>query len=305
MANDALLSALSHLVSEQQNPETTDLDLLPANEILKRINQQDQQVPVAVEKVLPQISKAVENITSALKRGGRLIFQGAGTSGRLGVIEATECPPFFGISEKMIIGLIAGGREAMFSAHEAAEDSPFLGINDLKAINFCRRDILVSVAASGRTPYVVGALEYANQLGAKTISLSSIPESPIAKLATISICPEVGPEALSGLTRLKSGTAQKLILNMLTTASMICLGRSYKNLMVDAQPNNSKVKARAIRIVMQATDCDETTAKTLLDQSDYNAKVAILMNLTGIDAEQAKEKLSDSDGFLRKAIEDH
>ncbi len=305
MANDALLSALSHLVSEQQNPDTVDLDLLPINEILNRISQQDQQVPVAVEKVLPQVTKAVEKIISAFKRGGRLVFQGAGTSGRLGVIEATECPPLFGTCEQMIIGLIAGGKEAMFTAQEAAEDSPELGIKDLKAINFSRKDILVAVAASGRTPYVIGALEYANQLSAKTISVSSNPNSPIAKLATIAICPEVGPEAISGLTRLKSGTAQKLILNMLTTASMIRLGRSYKNLMVDAQPNNTKFKARAVRIVMEATDCNETLAKSLLSQSDYNAKVAILMHLTGIDAEQAKEKLSDSDGFLRKAIEDN
>ncbi len=305
MTNDALISALSYLVSEQQNPDTIDLDLLPAKEILKRINQQDQRVPLAVEKVLPQITQSVEKITSAFKRGGRLIFLGAGTSGRLGVIEATECPPLFGTCEKMIVGVIAGGPQAMFTAQEAAEDSPVLGASDLKAIHFCRKDVLVAVAASGRTPYVIGGLEYANQLGAKTIALSSNPDSPIAELADISICPQVGPEALSGLTRLKSGTAQKLILNMLTTVSMIRLGRSYKNLMVDAQPNNTKFKARAVRIVMEATDCDQMTAKNLLSQTDYNAKVAILMHLTGIDAEQAKEKPSDSDGFLRKAIADH
>jgi len=305
MTNDALISALSYLVSEQQNPDTIDLDLLPAKEILKRINQQDQLVPLAVEKVLPQITKSVEKITSAFKRGGRLIFQGAGTSGRLGVLEATECPPLFGTSDKMIVGVIAGGPQAMFTAQEAAEDSPTLGMSDLKAIHFCRKDVLVAVAASGRTPYAIGGLEYANQLGAKTIALSSNPDSPIAELADISICPVVGPEVLSGLTRLKSGTAQKLILNMLTTVSMIRLGRSYKNLMVDAQPNNTKFKARAVRIVMEATDCDQITAKTLLSQADYNAKMAILMHLTGIDAEQAKEKLSDSDGFLRKAIADN
>ncbi len=305
MANDALISALSHLVSEQQNPETLDLDLLPAKEILKRLNQEDKLVSLAVEKVLPQIAQAVEKISSAFKRGGRLVFQGAGTSGRLGVIEATECPPLFGISNQMILGIMAGGKEAMFTAQESAEDSPTLGMEDLKAIEFSRNDILVATAASGRTPYVIGALEYANKLGSKTISISSSPDSPVAKLANIAICPVVGPEALSGLTRLKSGSAQKMILNMLTTASMIRLGKSYKNLMVDAQgANNTKFRARAVRIVMQATDCDKDVAKALLLQSDYNAKVAILMHLTGIDAEQAKEKLSESDGFLRKAIKD-
>ncbi|EKO3486524.1 N-acetylmuramic acid 6-phosphate etherase [Vibrio fluvialis] len=304
MTNDALLAALSHLVSEGRNPDTMDIDLLSSQEIVQRLNQQDKLVPLAVEKVLPQIALAVDRITEAFKQGGRLIYMGAGTSGRLGVLDASECPPTFGVSDQMVIGLIAGGRDAMFTAQEGAEDSPLLGIDDLKAIGFSAQDVLVGIAASGRTPYVIGALEYANDLGAVTVALSCNPNSPIAELASIAISPMVGPEALTGSTRLKSGTAQKLVLNMLTTASMIRLGKSYQNLMVDVKATNKKLVARAVRIVMQATDCDRYTAEALLAESDNNAKVAILMHLTGVDAAQAKAKLSDSDGFLRRAMEE-
>ncbi|ELL0573692.1 N-acetylmuramic acid 6-phosphate etherase [Vibrio fluvialis] len=304
MTNDALLAALSHLVSEGRNPDTMDIDLLSSQEIVQRLNQQDKLVPLAVEKVLPQIALAVDRITEAFKQGGRLIYMGAGTSGRLGVLDASECPPTFGVSNQMVIGLIAGGRDAMFTAQEGAEDSPLLGIDDLKAIGFCAQDVLVGIAASGRTPYVIGALEYANDLGAVTVALSCNPNSPIAALASIAISPVVGPEALTGSTRLKSGTAQKLVLNMLTTASMIRLGKSYQNLMVDVKATNKKLVVRAVRIVMQATDCDRHTAEALLAESDNNAKVAILMHLTGVDAAQAKAKLSDSDGFLRRAMEE-
>ncbi|AVH32235.1 N-acetylmuramic acid 6-phosphate etherase [Vibrio fluvialis] len=304
MTNDALLAALSHLVSEGRNPDTMDIDLLSSQEIVQRLNQQDKLVPLAVEKVLPQIALAVDRITEAFKQGGRLIYMGAGTSGRLGVLDASECPPTFGVSDQMVIGLIAGGRDAMFTAQEGAEDSPLLGIDDLKAIGFSAQDVLVGIAASGRTPYVIGALEYANDLGAVTVALSCNPNSPIAELASIAISPVVGPEALTGSTRLKSGTAQKLVLNMLTTASMIRLGKSYQNLMVDVKATNKKLVARAVRIVMQATDCDRYTAEALLAESDNNAKVAILMHLTGVDAAQAKAKLSDSDGFLRRAMEE-
>jgi len=304
MTNDALLAALSHLVSEGRNPDTMDIDLLSSQEIVQRLNQQDKLVPLAVEKVLPQIALAVDRITEAFKQGGRLIYMGSGTSGRLGVLDASECPPTFGVSNQMVIGLIAGGRDAMFTAQEGAEDSPLLGIDDLKAIGFCAQDVLVGIAASGRTPYVIGALEYANDLGAVTVALSCNPNSPIAALASIAISPVVGPEALTGSTRLKSGTAQKLVLNMLTTASMIRLGKSYQNLMVDVKATNKKLVVRAVRIVMQATDCDRHTAEALLAESDNNAKVAILMHLTGVDAAQAKAKLSDSDGFLRRAMEE-
>ncbi len=302
MTNEALLSALSHLVSEGRNPETMDIDLLSAREIVKRLNQQDKLVPFAVEKVLPEIAQAVDKITDAFKNGGRLVYIGAGTSGRLGILDASECPPTFGISEKMVVGLIAGGPSALIKATEGAEDNPDLGQQDLQKINFCSDDVLVGIAASGRTPYVIGALQYAKQIGAATVAVSCNPGSDIAQIADIAISPNVGPEALCGSTRLKSGTAQKMILNMLTTASMIRLGKSYQNLMVDVKATNKKLIARAVRIVMQATDCQRDEAEQLLDASHNNAKVAILMYLGGMDYKQALAKLSASDGFLRRAI---
>ncbi|MFA9907857.1 N-acetylmuramic acid 6-phosphate etherase [Vibrio cholerae] len=305
MTNDALIAALSHLVSEGRNPDTIDIDLLSSQEIVERLNQQDKQVPLAVEAVLPQIAQAVDKITAAFKQGGRLIYLGAGTSGRLGVLDASECPPTFGVSDQMVIGLIAGGKEAMFTAQEGAEDNATLGAHDLQQIDFSSKDVLVGIAASGRTPYVIGALEYANDLGATTIALSCNPDSPIAEIAQIAISPVVGPEALTGSTRLKSGTAQKLVLNMLTTASMIRLGKSYQNLMVDVRATNRKLIARAVRIVMQATDCQREEAEALLKESHNNAKLAILMHLTGMNYEQATAKLSQSDGFLRRAMEEH
>ncbi|EOW2078884.1 N-acetylmuramic acid 6-phosphate etherase [Vibrio mimicus] len=305
MTNDALIAALSHLVSEGRNPDTMDIDLLSSQEIVERLNQQDKQVPLAVEAVLPQIAQAVDKITAAFKQSGRLIYLGAGTSGRLGVLDASECPPTFGVSDQMVIGLIAGGKEAMFTAQEGAEDNATLGTHDLQQIHFSSKDVLVGIAASGRTPYVIGALEYANDLGATTIALSCNPDSPIAEIAQIAISPVVGPEALTGSTRLKSGTAQKLVLNMLTTASMIRLGKSYQNLMVDVRATNRKLIARAVRIVMQATDCQREEAEALLKESHNNAKLAILMHLTGMNYEQATAKLSQSDGFLRRAMEEH
>ncbi len=305
MTNDALIAALSHLVSEGRNPDTMDIDLLSSQEIVERLNQQDKQVPLAVEAVLPQIAQAVDKITAAFKQGGRLIYLGAGTSGRLGVLDASECPPTFGVSDQMVIGLIAGGKEAMFTAQEGAEDNATLGAHDLQQIAFSSKDVLVGIAASGRTPYVIGALEYANDLGATTIALSCNPDSPIAEIAQIAISPVVGPEALTGSTRLKSGTAQKLVLNMLTPASMIRLGKSYQNLMVDVRATNRKLIARAVRIVMQATDCQREEAEALLKESHNNAKLAILMHLTGMNYEQATAKLSQSDGFLRRAMEEH
>ncbi|MDW6092007.1 N-acetylmuramic acid 6-phosphate etherase [Vibrio rhizosphaerae] len=303
MANDALLSALSQMVSEGRNPETMDIDLLSTEAILERLNQQDKTVPFAVEKVIPQIATAVDAITTAFKNKGRLIYIGAGTSGRLGVLDASECPPTFGVSDQMVIGLIAGGKEAMFKAQEGIEDSPTAATTDLQAIALTQHDVVVGIAASGRTPYVIGGLDYANQIGATTVAVSCNPDSKIADMTQIAISPLVGPEALTGSTRLKSGTAQKLILNMLTTASMIRLGKSYQNLMVDVQATNKKLEARAVRIVMQATDCDKPRAEQLLVQSHNNAKVAILMALTDMSYQEALDKLSQSEGFLRKAIQ--
>lgn len=305
MTNDALIAALSHLVSEGRNPETMDIDLLSSLEIVERINQQDKQVPLAVEKVLPEIADAVDKITAAFKQGGRLVYMGAGTSGRLGVLDASECPPTFGVSDQMVLGLIAGGPEAILKAKEGAEDSPELGKSDLQAIQFNSQDVLVGIAASGRTPYVIGGLTYANKLGAVTVALSCNPNSPIAEEAQIAISPVVGPEALTGSTRLKSGTAQKLVLNMLTTASMIRLGKSYQNLMVDVKATNKKLVARAARIVMQATECEKQLATQILEETQYDVKLAILMILTGMDIEMARTQLTRQDGFLRKAVESH
>ncbi len=302
MTNDALIAALSHLVSEGRNPDTMDIDLLPSLDIVQRINQQDKLVPLAVEKVLPEIAEAVDKITEALKVGGRLFYIGAGTSGRLGVLDASECPPTFGTDPEMVVGIIAGGKEAMFRAKEGAEDDPTLGEQDLKENTLTQRDVVVGIAASGRTPYVIGGLEYANELGATTVALSCNPDSPIADIADIAISPVVGPEALTGSTRLKSGTAQKLVLNMLTTASMIRLGKSYQNLMVDVKATNAKLVARAARIVMQATDCTNQEAKTALKETDYDAKLAILMILTGLDRESATEQLNAKQGYLRKVV---
>ncbi|EPB0665343.1 N-acetylmuramic acid 6-phosphate etherase [Vibrio alginolyticus] len=302
MTNDALIAALSHLVSEGRNPDTMDIDLLPSLDIVQRINQQDKLVPLAVEKVLPEIAEAVDKITKAFKVGGRLFYIGAGTSGRLGVLDASECPPTFGTDPEMVVGIIAGGKEAMFRAKEGAEDDPTLGEQDLKENTLTQRDVVVGIAASGRTPYVIGGLEYANELGATTVALSCNPDSPIADIADIAISPVVGPEALTGSTRLKSGTAQKLVLNMLTTASMIRLGKSYQNLMVDVKATNAKLVARAARIVMQATDCTNQEAKTALKETDYDAKLAILMILTGLDKESATEQLNAKQGYLRKVV---
>ncbi|WCE29187.1 N-acetylmuramic acid 6-phosphate etherase [Vibrio sp. SCSIO 43137] len=305
MTNDALISALSTLVSEGRNPDTMDIDLLPSHKLVQRLNQQDKQVPEAVEKVLPEVAAAVDKITAAFKKGARLVYIGAGTSGRLGVLDASECPPTFGVPSSMVVGLIAGGKQAMFSAVEGAEDSETMGIDDLKAIKFCADDVLVGIAASGRTPYVIAALEYANKLGATTVALSCNPDSPIAELAAIAISPVVGPEALTGSTRLKSGTAQKFVLNMLTTASMIRLGKSYQNLMVDVKASNEKLTARAVRIVMQATDCSAAEARNSLNESDFDVKLSILMILTGMEKEQARLQLDKQNGFLRKVVEKH
>jgi N-acetylmuramic acid 6-phosphate etherase len=303
MANDALLSALSSLISEGRNPETMDIDLLSSIEIVQRLNRQDKQVPQAVERELPQIAEAVDRITAAFKMGGRLVYLGAGTSGRLGVLDASECPPTFGVPASMVIGIIAGGNQAMFRAKEGAEDSLTLGEEDLKGINFSAQDVLVGLAASGRTPYVIGALEYANKIGATSVAVSCNPDSPIAEIAHIAISPVVGPEALTGSTRLKSGTAQKLVLNMLSTASMIRLGKSYQNLMVDVKASNKKLSARAVRIVMQAAECDEQSATQALIETDYRVKLAILILLTGMTKEQAAENLTEKNGFLREVVE--
>ena len=297
-----LLQALSTLITEKRNPNSMHVDSLSALEIVQLMNEEDKQVPLAIEKCLPQIAQAVECIVAAFQQGGRLVYIGAGTSGRLGVLDASECPPTFGVSPEMVKGIIAGGERALRHPIEGAEDSKTHAVVDLQTIQFSSKDVLVGIAASGRTPYVIGALEYAKSLGSVTVSIASNPNSAMANIVDIAIDTVVGPEVLTGSSRLKSGTAQKLVLNMLTTASMILMGKCYQNLMVDVQASNEKLKARAIRIVMQATDCDKALAEDTLKQADQNAKLAIMMILSGLDRAQAEALLEKHHGKLQLAL---
>ena len=297
-----LLQTLSTLITEQRNPNSMHVDSLSALEIVQLMNEEDKQVPLAIEKCLPQIAQAVECIVAAFQQGGRLVYIGAGTSGRLGVLDASECPPTFGVSPEMVKGIIAGGERALRHPIEGAEDSKTQAVVDLQTIQFSSQDVLVGIAASGRTPYVIGALEYAKSLGSVTVSIASNPNSAMANIVDIAIDTVVGPEVLTGSSRLKSGTAQKLVLNMLTTASMILMGKCYQNLMVDVQASNEKLKARAIRIVMQATDCDKALAEETLKQADQNAKLAIMMILSGLDRAQAEVLLEKHHGKLQLAL---
>ena len=297
-----LLQTLSTLITEQRNPNSMQVDSLSALEIVQLMNQEDKQVPLAIEKCLPQIAQAVECIVAAFQQGGRLVYIGAGTSGRLGVLDASECPPTFGVSPEMVKGIIAGGERALRHPIEGAEDSKAQAVVDLQTIQFSSKDVLVGIAASGRTPYVIGELEYAKSLGSVTVSIASNPNSAMANIVDIAIDTVVGAEVLTGSSRLKSGTAQKLVLNMLTTASMILMGKCYQNLMVDVQASNEKLKARAIRIVMQATDCDKALAEETLKQADQNAKLAIMMILSGLDRVQAEALLEKHQGKLQLAL---
>ena len=297
-----LLQTLSTLITEQRNPNSMHVDSLSALEIVQLMNDEDKQVPLAIEKCLPQIAQAVECIVAAFQQDGRLVYIGAGTSGRLGVLDASECPPTFGVSPEMVKGIIAGGERALRHPIEGAEDSKAQAVIDLQAIQFSSKDVLVGIAASGRTPYVLGALEYATRLGSVTVSIASNPNSVMANIVDIAIDTVVGSEVLTGSSRLKSGTAQKLVLNMLTTASMILMGKCYQNLMVDVQASNEKLKARAIRIVMQATDCDKALAEETLKQAEQNAKLAIMMILSGLDRAQAEALLEKHQGKLQFAL---
>lgn len=304
MTEQGLMSELDRLISEGRNPRTMDIDLLPTVDVLRRINDEDKGVAGAVEKVIPEIAIAVDHIVDAFRKGARLIYMGAGTSGRLGVLDASECPPTFRVPEEMVVGLIAGGPDALVHATEGAEDDQRMGAKALQDIALSQDDVVVGIAVSGRTPYVVGGLNYARQLGATTVALSCNPASTIAGIADIAISPVVGPEVLTGSTRMKSGTAQKLVLNMLTTASMIRIGKSYQNLMVDLRPSNKKLVARAIRIVMQTAGCTAAQAKQALDSTGNDVKLAILVAITGLDVEAARAALGKAGGFLRKAISD-
>ncbi|EOW0743050.1 TPA: N-acetylmuramic acid 6-phosphate etherase [Proteus mirabilis] len=293
---------LGHLVTESRNHHSEHIDTLSTLEMLKVINNEDKKVPFAVEATLPHIARLVDKVVTAFSQGGRLIYCGAGTSGRLGILDASECPPTYGTPHDMVIGLIAGGHKAILQAVENAEDNVQLGAEDLRQLNFNAKDVLVGIAASGRTPYVIGALEYARSLGAVTGAISCNPDSPIAQRADIAITPIVGPEVVTGSSRMKAGTAQKLVLNMITTGAMIKMGKVFGNLMVDVEATNAKLIERQIRIVMQATECDRATAEQALAQCQRHCKTAILMILAGVDAQQATQLLAQNKGFIRQAL---
>ncbi len=288
-------------LTEQENPRTAQISTLPTDEILRLMNEEDARIADAVALVLPEIARAVDGIVVRLGEGGRLFYSGTGTSGRLGVLDAAECPPTFGVSPDMIQGIIAGGYEACYRAVEASEDDAAAGANDLEARGFTKQDALVGVAASGRTPYTVGAVEHARQLGAFTVALTSVPGSLITRAAEISIVPVVGPEVIAGSTRLKAGTAQKLVLNMISTAAMIRLGYVTGNRMTNVQTRNVKLRARAERILAAEAGLNEERAKAILDSADGNLPAALVMSQTGCTRQEADEALKASRGVLAQA----
>lgn len=293
---------LGSLISETRNARTMALDGVSTREMVSLLNQEDALVAPAVAAVLDEVAKAVDAAAMALQAGGRIIYMGAGTSGRLGVLDASECPPTFGVPHGLVVGLIAGGPGALLKAVEGAEDSLQLGEEDLKALNLTAEDLVVGLAASGRTPYVIGGLRYAKATGCTTVAISCNPASPIASEAAIAISPVVGPEALTGSTRLKSGTAQKMVLNMISTGAMVKFGKVYQNLMVDMKASNIKLVDRACRMLMEATGVERAQAEQVLQQTDHEVKPAILMVLTGLDAASARARLEEHRGFLRAAL---
>ena len=294
---------LGKLTTESRNQNTLDIDQVSTIEMLNKINEEDKKVAIAVEKEIPQIANAIDATVERMNNGGRLIYIGAGTSGRLGILDASECPPTYGVSEELVQGIIAGGKEAIFRAKEGAEDSKELAVIDLKERNLNENDIVVGLAASGRTPYVIGGLEYANDIGALTISVTCNADSEVSKCAKISIAPVVGPEVVTGSTRLKSGTAQKLVLNMLSTGCMIKLGKVYGNLMVDVQSTNEKLVERAKKIVSDATGLNIDESTKVLNKTNFDVKLAIFMVLSKLDKEEAKAKLDESKGYIAKALD--
>lgn len=293
---------LSTLTTERRNNETFNLDQMTVAEALIKMNNEDKKVAFAVEEALPNIEPVISSAIEAFNKGGRLIYMGAGTSGRLGVLDAAECVPTFGVPATQVIGLIAGGDKAMTVAVEGAEDSLELGRQDLIDLKLNENDLVLGIAASGRTPYVIGALDYAKEIGAKTASLSCNLNAEISKYAEFPIEVDCGPEFLTGSTRLKSGTAQKLILNMISTISMIGIGKVYNNLMVDVKPTNEKLVERSKRIIMQATDCTYEEAEEKFIEADQDVKLAIVMLLTDCAAEEGKTKLVRANGFVKNTL---
>ncbi len=293
---------LSQLVTESRNQASNAIDTLSTLDMVTVINQEDQKVALAVEKTLPEIALVVDAIADAFMAGGRLIYMGAGTSGRLGILDASECPPTYGSNPNQVVGLIAGGHKAILKAVENAEDNRELAKQDLQNLGLTKNDVVVGIAASGRTPYVIGGMKYAYSVGAQVVAVSCNPQSEMTKIADIAITPVVGAEVITGSSRMKAGTAQKLVLNMLTTGAMIRTGKVFGNLMVDVEATNAKLIQRQTNIVMQATDCDAAQAEEALSACDRHCKTAILMILAGLDAEQAKKQLANHNGFIRSAL---
>ncbi len=292
------------LTTESINPDTVNIDHMSPMEILTLMNKEDEKVIHAVKQVIPAIAEVVEAVVAAIKDGGRVFFVGAGTSGRMGVLEAAECPPTFGVSKELFQAVIAGGEEAVYQAVESAEDDSEQGKKDLQDRALSGKDVVIGIAASGKTPYVVGALEWAKRCGAKTVALACNEQSVIGEIADYKIEAVPGPEVISGSTRMKAGTVQKLILNMITTTSMIKLGKVYRNLMVDLHISNRKLRERAINIIKMATGADDDTAREALKNSDNNVKAALVMIKNRVDYQQALKQLDDADGYVRLAIQE-
>ena len=293
---------LTGMTTERRNPRTMQLDTMSELEIVTVMNEEDARVPLAITKKLPQIAQAAHWAAEAFAQGGRLFYMGAGTSGRLGVLDAAECPPTFGVDPGMVVGLIAGGEKAFIKAVEGAEDDRALGQSDLEAHNLTAKDVVIGIAASGRTPYVLGGLAYARSVGCRTAAIACNPGSAVGKAADLAIEVEVGPEVLTGSTRLKSGTAQKLILNMISTASMVRAGKAYQNLMVDVMQTNEKLHVRAENIVIDATGVERAEARRAIDAAGGSVKCAITMLLAGCDADEARRRLDEAKGHVRAAI---
>ena len=293
---------LQKIATEQRNPNTMNIDTLSTLDMVKLINREDHRVAEAVALVTDKIAEAVDVIAARLSTGGRLIYCGAGTSGRLGILDAVECPPTYYTDPETVQALMAGGYGAIFKAVEGAEDSKELGVTDMQSIGFSAKDVLVGIAASGRTPYVLGCMEYARELGAPTVAVTCCPGSTLDRFADIGIAPAPGPEVVTGSTRMKSGTAQKMVLNMLSTGAMIKLGKVYGNLMVDVKPSNEKLVRRCVTIVCSATDCAEAEAVEALEQCGYHPKTAIVMILRSVDAETADRLLEAAGGRIAKVL---
>lgn len=293
---------ISHLITETRNPRTMNLDDMSIMEFLTVMNEEDCSVPKHIKESLPLIEKAVQTIITALNQGGKLYYVGSGTSGRIGILDAVECPPTFSTTDE-VNGIIAGGPSAFIKAKEGAEDDEESGCNEIAALNLSPLDVVVGIAASGRTPHTIGALQMANEIGAYTISIACNPDSEIGKIANLAIDLNLGPEVITGSTRLKAGTAQKMVLNMLSTASMVGIGKTYQNLMVDLKPSNEKLIERSKQIITEATGCDYETAKTAFEECHRQVKVAIVKILLNCSVDKAQEQLAKNNGFVKKAIE--